>query len=185
MFNLLKAVNLIKLINLMNDTDNLVYSVARSGTPVNPGLPASLAYLLVSQARHETGDYTSNFFRNNNNLFGYSYVPGARYQSGGGGIADNGQQIANYSSLKDSVYEIVDWIYRRRSEGKFPALETIQAPEQYAALLKGAGYYGDKVENYTAGLKRFFLLNPALVTGGGLGIAIALAVVIYLMFRKK
>lgn len=167
----------------MNDIDNLIYSTARGGSPVNPGLPASLAYLLVSQARHETGNYTSNFFRTNNNLFGYSYS-GSRYQSGAGGVADNGQKIASYASLKDSVYELVDWIYRRRAENKFPALETIQYPEQYAALLKGAGYYGDTLQNYTAGLKSFFLENPAITSGAGLIGVIALVAVIYLIVKK-
>lgn len=166
----------------MNDTDNLIYSVARSGSPVNPGLPASLSYLLVAQARHETGNYTSNFFKYNNNLFGYSYVPGGRYQSGPGNIADNGQPIASYPDLKSSVYELIDWIYRRQKEGKFPVLSEVVSPDQYAALLKSSGYFTDSVSNYAAGLKRFFLNNPVAATGGGL---LILAIVLSFIFRRR
>lgn len=161
-------------------TDELIYTTARGGSPMNPGLPAALAYLLVAQAKHETGNFTSNFYRKYNNLFGYSYVPGAAYQSGPGTVADNGQPIAAYSSPEKSVYELIDWLYRRRSEGKMPDFNTIIDADQYARLLKSAGYYGDTVENYAAGLKRFFLDNPAAASAGGFGMV---ALVVWLVWR--
>lgn len=160
----------------------LIYQTARTGSPKNPGLPVALSWLLVAQARHETDNFTSNFYRNYNNLFGYSYVPGAAYQSGPGTVADNGQPIASYPYLKNSVYELIDWIYRRQKENKFPAdLSTIVSPEQYAQLLKSSGYYGDTLENYTAGLKRFFLENK---TGVSIASVLFVAGLLYFLIKK-
>lgn len=165
-----------------------IFNQATAGTPYNRGVPAVLASLMVAQAAHETGNFTSNFFRNYNNAFGYSYFRGSPYQSGSGTLADNGLPIAVYRSVEDSVKEVVDWIYRRQKEGKFPAdLGTIRTPEQYAKLLKDAGYYGDTLANYTAGLKRFFvavieeLKKPGTQTAG----AIFLILVAWLIFRRR
>lgn len=158
-----------------------IFNQARAGTSVNPtGLPVDLANLVVAQARHETGNFTSNAFVRHNNAFGYSYVPGARYQTGPGLIADNGQPVASYATVQDSVKEIVDWIYRRLKEGKFPALSTIRTPEQYARLLKDAGYYGDTFANYSAALKRLFQ-----AASGSVGIGLVAVVAALYYFRRQ
>lgn len=130
---------------------------ALAGTDNNPGLPQPLAGFLVDQSAHETNGWTSNFFVNNNNCFGYSCSSSSQYQNGcSSGNADNGVQVGNYDSIEDSVSEIIDWIYRRVAQGKFPSdLSTITTSDQYAQLLKAAGYYGDSSSNYAAGLKRW------------------------------
>lgn len=145
----------------MTATESIIYNTARAG-----GIPAALSLLLIAQAKHETGNFTSNFFKQYNNAFGYSYVPGGKWQlPAGGSIADNGKPIAAYSTLANSVNEIVDWIKRRQNEGKFPAdLSTITGPDQYAQLLKSAGYYGDTLANYARGLRSFFEANAEPVT---------------------
>ncbi|HMG11403.1 MAG TPA: glucosaminidase domain-containing protein, partial [Mucilaginibacter sp.] len=121
------------------------------------GLPPVLSQLLAAQAQHETGNFSSNFFVKYKNAFGYSRDTRSQYQIGGGTIADNGTAIGAYVSVADSTREIVDWIYRRVKEGKFPAnLDMIQTPEEYALLLKNAGYYTDTLTNYVRGLKLFF-----------------------------
>lgn len=137
---------------------NEIYNAATAGTPKNPkGLPATLASLLVAQAKHESGNFSSNLFVKYNNAFGYNYVAGATWQTGQGTKADNGMPIAVYKNVGDSAREIVDWIYRRISDGKFPAnLSVINTPEEYAALLKNADYFQDNIDNYTHGLKTFF-----------------------------
>lgn len=154
------------------------------------GLPVNMAVLLVAQARHETGNYTSQFFTKYNNAFGYSYVAGGKYQIAAGPIADNKKPIAAYSSLENSVHEIVDWIYRRVAEKKFPAnLTTIASAEQYANLLKASGYYGDTSANYISGLLRGlnaakdFLADhktESSITVGG----VIVVAMIYLSLRK-
>lgn len=129
--------------------DELIYNTARAD-----GMPDKLALFIVAQARHETGNYSSDFFTIGKNAFGYSFVSGAKWQlSTPGPMADNGEPIAQYSSVERSVHEITDWIKRRQNEGKFPAsLSTIQTPEYYAQLLKQSGYFGAPLQTYTAAL---------------------------------
>lgn len=156
---------------------------ALEGTPRNPsGVPSALANLLVAQAQHETGNFSSNIFKTGLNAFGYSYYPGSEWQLPEPGIvADNGSATAKYSSVARSTKEIVDWIFRRVREGKFPAnLSTITTPEQYAELLKSTGYFTDSASNYAAGMKRFF----KVVTIGGAGFLI-LGVALYFILKSK
>jgi len=136
---------------------NRILQQATKGTTNNPGLPQLLASFLVDQSAHETNGWTSGFFVNNNNCFGYACYPGSDWQDGcSDNKADNGVTVGNYDSIEDSVCEIVDWIYRRVSDGKFPSdLTSITTSDQYAQLLKNAGYYGDTESNYSAGLKRW------------------------------
>ena len=137
---------------------NEILNTATAGTAKNPkGLPATLAALLVAQARHESGNFGSNFFVKYNNAFGYSRDSRSVYQVAGGTVADNGVPIGVYKNVADSTREIVDWIYRRVAEGKFPVnLSVINTPDEYAQLLKDAGYYEDSFTNYAQGLKSFF-----------------------------
>lgn len=127
------------------------------GNSVNQGLPDILAEIVVGQSAHETNGWTSNFFINNNNCFGYSCVPGAKWQDGcSAGKADNGQKVGNYNTIEDSCQEMVDWIYRRQNEGKFPSdLESITTSDQYTQLLKDNGYYGDSFANYSTDVKKW------------------------------
>jgi hypothetical protein len=164
----------------MNAAD-LIFTTALNGTPYNKGVPSALAQLIVAQARHETNNFTSNLFRKYNNAFGYSYYAGSNYQIGPGSVADNGQQIAAYADPAQSTREMVDWLYRRYRQGRFPELETVTGPEQYAAALKDAGYYGDTLANYSAGLRRWF---APIVTVVGVNFIVAAAVLFYI-FRKQ
>lgn len=137
---------------VLGNVSSVIYEQARRGTAYNPGLPDRLALYLVAQACHETGNFTSPIFEDDNNAFGYSYVPGARYQEGPGRMADNKQYAAHYSNVRDSVRELVDWIYRRRDEGKFPAdLRAVTSLAQYVSLLKRSSYFQDREENYLRG----------------------------------
>lgn len=160
-----------------------IYTQAKAGTGYNPGLPDPLASLFVAQAKHETGGFTSRFFRENNNAFGYAYYAGSLYQTGAGDLADNRQPIASYASIEDSAKEIIDWLYRRLRQGRLMvkgavinSLAEIKTPEDYAQALKGAGYYGDKLENYLAGLKRFYV---PIAVASGLGLLAVLAIAAY------
>ena len=162
------------------DSQSLIYTTA-----LQDGMPDNLALLITAQAAHETNGFTSNFFVNNNNAFGYSCVTGAKWQTGCGSNADNGAPIAVYASVPDSVHELTDWIKRRQSDGSFPAdLSTIADAATYAQFLKNAGYYGDTVANYTAGIENWFSDNIATVAIGGAGLLI-LGVILFLAFYKS
>jgi hypothetical protein len=155
-------------------------------TAIADGMPPGkdhLAEFIVAQARHETGNYNSDFFTMGHNAFGYEFVPGARWQlPTPGPTADNGVPIAQYATLENSVHEITAWIKRRQSEGIFPAnLATISDPAQYAQLLKNADYYGDTVANYTNALVNW-LKQIGSLGGGSVGTLI-IAVLLFLALR--
>lgn len=143
--------------------EKIVYDTLRAATPVNPGLPDRLAKLATAQTMHETATeignvlipYTSPVFKDDNNLMGYKWV-NSRYQIGKGRKSPEGDYYGKYATIQDSAKELVDWIYRRQAQGVFPALNTIQTPEQYAALLKKAGFYTDNYETYSNRLKAWF-----------------------------
>lgn len=134
-------------------TEQLIYNTA-----AKDGMPSTLASLLVDQSQWETGNYQHRFFTVGNNAFGYSYNPDSKWQlDKGGPNADNGVPIAQYASVENSVHEITDWIKRRQKDGKFPAdLTMITAPDQYAQLLKSAGYYQAEESIYSNGLAAYF-----------------------------
>jgi uncharacterized FlgJ-related protein len=62
-------------------------------------------YFLTAIAMHETGNFTSDVFRNNNNLFGMRH-PEHRPTKSTGDL--NG--YATYKSLQDSVRDFKEWI---------------------------------------------------------------------------
>lgn len=166
----------------MPDIPSIIYEQARAGTPNNPGLPDPVSKNLVYQAAHETANFTSNFFRNYNNAFGYS-CSGSVYQSKCGTQADNNLPIAAYDSVNDSVKELVDYLYRRKAEGYFKTWNDIADPAAYASMLKRAGYYGDNLTNYTAGLIR--AKNSVMIkTGIAISGVIVISVISYLMIKK-
>ncbi len=164
----------------MRDT---IRAILKQGSPVNPGLPDPLAELVLAQTAHESAykgiPYNSNVFLTDNNTNGYKYV-GSRYQERPGLMSPEGDRYGHYATVRDNIYELIDWIYRRRNEGKFPPLQTITTPEQYAHLLKNAGYYGDPEEIYLAGLKRWLIDNPVVV---GVGSGVLTIAAIYLIYR--
>lgn len=170
------------------------YETALKGTPVNPGVPDKLAKLIVSQTKHETATrigekmvaYTSNAFTRNNNAIGYKFV-GSRYQVGPGIKSSEGDYYGAYADYTDSIQELVDWIYRRVKEGKFPAdLRTIDTADKYAALLKSAGYFGDPLTVYAGGLKAWFKENiKTVAVGSGLVILPIIAYFGYQLIKRK
>lgn len=125
-------------------------------TFLEEGLPKDLANLMTAQCTHESGNFKSNVFKKNNNLNGYKYVGQKLATRGTRAPKSEGDYYAKYATVQDSARELAHWIKRRQQEGKFPEdLTTIKSASTYAALLKKAGYYGDTVSNYTAGLKRY------------------------------
>lgn len=125
-------------------------------TAIEDGMPDTLAQLIVAQAKHETGGFTSKFFKVYLNCFGYSKT-GSKWQLHiQTPNADNAAPIAAYSSIENSVHELTDWIKRRQKEKKFPSdLATITVPDIYVGLLKQCGYFGDTLANYLAGVKHY------------------------------
>jgi len=160
--------------------DERIYNKA-----IADGMPAILSTLIVAQARHETGNYTSNVFKTCNNCFGYKWV-GQSTSKGPCTGSPEGDSYAAYASIEDSVHELTAWIKRRQRDGKFPAnLSSITTPDQYATLLKNSGYYGAPVNEYLAGLIHWLnQISNTVQDNGGVILMIFVAIAI-LIYRKR
>lgn len=129
----------------------MYYFTKVKNTALTDGMPTPLATLIAAQAAHESGGFSSHLFRIDNNTFGYKYT-GSIWQDGPGLLSPEGDHYAHYSTIVNSTHELTAWIHRRLKEERFPPLDQITTPAEYAAALKKDGYYGDTLANYTAGI---------------------------------
>jgi uncharacterized FlgJ-related protein len=132
----------------MTQNEQVVFDTAVSEglDKINPLLPG----FLVAQAGHESNDFTSDVFKKCNNGFGYKFV-GQKLAIGPCTKSPEGDAYAEYKSLADSTREMCGWIKRRE-----PSFKNVKTPEQYAAALKDAGYYGDALSRYSAAMVRHY-----------------------------
>ncbi len=138
------------------DCISIIQNELSTGTANNPAVPDNLIPLVIAQAQHESANFTSNVFLNTNNPFGYTYA-NSPYQIG------NYEGFGEYESVSDAANEINDYLYRRVADGSFPDLTTITTADQYAQLLKDAGYYADDEANYAAGIQSYLNSNTSVI----------------------
>ena len=141
------------------DAASAIYNQALQGSDNNPGVPPIFAEFMVGQAGDETNGFTSDFFANNKNCFGYECDPSSRYQNGcSSSIADNGVSVGNYDTIEDSAMEVIDWWYRRTSDGRGgcpSSLDQITSSDQYAQILSSAGYYTSSERDYLSNINKW------------------------------
>jgi uncharacterized FlgJ-related protein len=129
--------------------DQQIYDAA-----VSRGFNPTSAKLIVAQARHETGNYTSNIFKLNNNLFGMKFVKQPLATQGSASPRSEGDFYARYKSVGDSVKDLIDRNYTITRGGITPEqLKNATDSLDFATKLKARGYYGDTISNYANGLK--------------------------------
>lgn len=133
-----------------------IYETAVYNTAVSNEVPATVALLIVAQAKHESANFSSKVFKQNNNAFGYKYVGQSNATQGTAAPSSEGDYYAKYDSIEGSALEVVNWWKRRIKQGVINYWSDISTPDSYAAALKKAGYYGDSLANYTAALKKWF-----------------------------
>lgn len=115
-----------------------IYSVLE-GSKYEP-----MAKLIEAQAKHETGNYTSRAFKENNNLFGMKNAI-RREQLGFPKFQD---MYRLYESPEQSVKDLMiyfDFV-------KFPV---VTDPEAFVRNLKQRSYFEDNFNNYLNGVKSF------------------------------
>jgi uncharacterized FlgJ-related protein len=142
----------------MMDIDQQIYDSA-----LKAGFTPTSAKLVVAQARHETGDYKSNVFNKNNNLFGMKFVgqplatrgtPAPKSEWGCGGKC-NSDFYSKYATISDSVQDLINRNLKFTRKGvTFEQLKNAPDSTTYANLLKQRGYYGATTSIYDSGLKR-------------------------------
>lgn len=159
------------------DVANRLYNRFTGG-----GIPSLLAGYMTAQSAHETGGWTSPIFLECNNCFGYKWIG----QSTAAGPCYSHPSYAAYYTIEQSADELIKWIQRRQRDGSFPQnLNSITSPDQYATLLKNAGYYEDSLSTYANGLRAWLSqLSLTEKVGGGIGILLIGGLLFY-AYRKK
>lgn len=157
--------------------DRMIVNVA-----TQEGVPAEKAPLIAMQARHETGNYTSNVFRKTNNLFGMK-MPSVRPRtfilrpSSIVMRSEGATPYAEYSSAENSVRDLVAWHKFNRTDWS-----KISGIESYSEYLKKRGYYGSTIDIYIRGLKNAAKKMGAIISanpGASLLTIIAAAITVF------
>ena len=105
---------------------------------------------LLALARHETGNFTSAIFRENNNPWGMK-VATIRTTTN---VGEN-RGHARYRNLEDAVVDMIHYLISfRTNPGDFANISS------FAQELKNDRYYEDTVANYTRGLLHWFRGAP-------------------------
>lgn len=149
----------------LNDDAIRVLAAAASA-----GIPFYAQKLIAAQAMHETGNFTSNVYRQNNNAFGMK-IPNVRkspYILGAGTSApasEGSTPYAKYSSVEDSVKDVLHlYAYNGIRWGQ------LDSPTAFGAWLKQKSYYGASQQAYSAALQRWMetmtdIIEPVTITG--------------------
>lgn len=173
--------------------DTQIYELA-----VKNGFTDKAARLIVAQARLESNNYTSNVFKNNNNMFGMKFLGTTRQPLATRGTlaplsersticrvdqtkCNNSDFYAKYLLPTDSAKDLITRLYAITRNGITPQmLKTAETPEQFADLLKKRNYYGSSVKDYAAGL-RSRLKKVIIIKGTGI-IKPTMAIILPLFF---
>lgn len=169
--------------------DQEIYDAAVKG-----GFSPSAAKLVVAQTRHETGNYTSNVFKLNNNLFGMKFVNQPLAVAGSSAPSSEGKTpYAKYKSAADSVKDAVERYYKITRKGvTFEQLKNVSDPLEFATKLKTRGYYGATINVYANGLKNALtrikiaeVVESAKQNKGKIGIGLILIALSVFLYKKK
>lgn len=110
---------------------------------VGNGFTIKQAQFITAQAAHETGNFTSQVFHENNNLFGMTYV---------GQLNSLGDKngYANYENIDQCIKDFTE--YYRRS-GYSPSFGSVA---EYITTIKAHGYFEADVNEYVNGVEYFY-----------------------------
>lgn len=142
------------------DIDQSIYNTA-----IEEGFSPMSAKLIVAQARLESGHYSSDVFKANNNMFGMKYVaqplatrgtlapPNERSKScREGGNCVNSDHYAKYSSVENSAKDTIQRLFKITKNGiGFEQLKDVKSATEYANKLKTRNYFGFHSINTEAG----------------------------------
>lgn len=142
------------------DIDQSIYNTA-----IEEGFSPTSAKLIVAQARYESGHYTSDVFKANNNMFGMKYVGQPLATKGTlappkelskscreSGICVNSDYYAKYSSVNNSAKDTIQRLYKITRNGiGFEQLRDVKDATEFANKLKTRNYFGFHNINTEAG----------------------------------
>lgn len=162
-------------------------------TAMKQGVPEVNSKLLAAQSAHETGNFSSNAFKKNNNAFGMA-VPRVRkspYILGPGAVSapaiEGGFAYAAYKNIEDSVKDVIHWLNYNKV-----VWNQVNTPEKYDAFLVSKGYHTASQSLYTAALKRYYekikgmiVRNPKTSIAIALGGTALIGAGVYLYLKTK
>jgi hypothetical protein len=142
------------------DIDQSIYNTA-----IEEGFSPTSAKLIVAQARLESGHYSSDVFKANNNMYGMKFIgqslatkgtlapPNERSKScREGGNCVNSDHYAKYSSVSDSAKDTIQRLYKITRNGiGFEQLKNVASATEFATKLKTRNYFGFENINTEAG----------------------------------
>jgi uncharacterized FlgJ-related protein len=114
-------------------------------------LDTIMARIVVAQAAHESGDFSSPLALLHNNYFGMMHPGRGKLTTslGGKGYAEGRYGYAHYKSIEDSAIDLMLWL----EFNKFA--RDIRSADKYCILLKQHHYYEAPVKVYSTNLKRY------------------------------
>lgn len=124
--------------NTPNETGYKVYNILLA-----IGFNPKIAKYITAQSAHETANFTSYIFKNNNNCFGMKY---ARQK-----LATEKNGYANYKTIEDSVADYKKY-YENRNFNTFYSVST------FVDSLKKVNYFEAPIPEYKAGVAYFYTL---------------------------
>jgi hypothetical protein len=133
------------------DIDQSIYNTA-----IEEGFSPTSAKLIVAQARYESGHYSSDVFKANNNMYGMKFVgqplatrgtlapPNERSEScKNGGTCVNSDHYAKYTSIQNSARDTIQRLYKKTRKGiGFEQLKNVANATEFANKLKTRDYFG-------------------------------------------
>ena len=139
---LLKVIRRPTKMTIINKSGREVYFLL-----LEAGFSLSMARMLTAQAAHETGNFESAIFKENNNLFGMK-LPAVRKTTAIG--QNKGHAI--YKTISDSIQDIQ--IYRNN----YKYLSDYSSLEIYVKALKRNNYFEASETEYLNGCTHFYNL---------------------------
>lgn len=106
--------------------------------------------LLVAQAKFESGNYSNNLFKRNNNLFGMMH-PKVRLtkSKGARGRAEGRYGYAQFASIEDSVEDMLLYLWDKKQTPKY------KSAAEYVRFLKTNRFFTAPESHYLRGLKQY------------------------------
>lgn len=121
-------------------------------SPIENSEYSALLPYIIGQAKHETGNYTSDLFKRANNLFGMQKVYRRKNYQSGSTIAEGGKRFGTYSTPQKAMLDFLEYL-RQWKRDPFP--KSVSNARRYAYELKKRGYFGDQLSNYQRGIERW------------------------------
>lgn len=161
------------------NVDKIIYDEA-----IKAGFSKKLALLIIAQARLESADYTNNQFKSNNNIFGFKYVNQPLATKGN--ISPEGNYYAKYKSPQDSAKDYINRYFGFSRGGvSTDDLKNSTDSTDFANKLKQRGFFGITAKQYAAGIEAKLKTLDITKIAVGSGVLIILAIIIFLVIRKK